>query len=349
MRIAIVTIQSINYGNRLQNYALQEELKKYGECKTLHVDKRKVTLLGYIKRSIRLVRGKTKVDMFTRFDQNIDYDRLVYIQEGNNSQLINKFDYFIAGSDQVWNPLFDFIGDREFLTFANKNQKIAFAASIGIDELPEEHKKLYKEYLKDFKAISMRENSGKDIIKEITGRNDIETVLDPTMLLSANEWRRISKRSIYQPSRPYIFKYVLGIEDNDIDNYIEKKALELGYEVFDLKDFSAGDDRAIGPSEFISLIENSELVFTDSFHGTVFSILFHRPFFTLQRQYQKGYGKMSSRLETLLNMIQMEERLVSTVDQLHNLDMNYDFKKADDIINEKREISKLFLQKALGK
>ena len=268
--------------------------------------------------------------------------------DGQNNRLVNSFDFFVAGSDQVWNPLFDFIGDREFLTFAKPEQRIAYAASIGLNQLPSQYHDVFLKRLDGFKAIAMRESSGTKIVQDLTDRNDIVTVLDPTMLLSREQWHSVARKSKYQPTRPYIFKYILGVDNPELDQEIEIKAKELKFAIFELHDFSKSDTRAIGPAEFISLIENSEMVFTDSFHGTVFSLLFHRLFFTVQRPYQEGFGEMSSRLETLLDMVEMRERLVDSVDQYKKVDLLCDFRKADKVLEERKALSKRFLRNAFG-
>lgn len=343
-KIAIITIQSLNYGNRLQNYALQEVLNKYGLCKTVYKNNYSIKLSSKIKNYIKILRSKTKADYFSKFNLNIKYETR-YI--ANNKNIAKKYNYFVAGSDQIWNPLFKFNDDIEFLSFANDDQKIAYAASIGLSDLPEEYVDVYKERLKGFKAISMREEAGTKIVKDLTGRTDVMTVLDPTLLLEKNKWNEISKKSKFQPDKPYVFKYILGIDNHEIDLEIEKIAKSKNLEIFDLKENSKGDDRPIGPAEFISLIANSEMVFTDSFHGTVFSLIYECPFYTILRPVQEGYGDMSSRIDTLLNMVNMTNRMVRTVNDIESITCECAFETAKKIIDKKRMESLSFLDKNL--
>lgn len=343
-KIGIVTIQSTNYGNRLQNYALQEVLKKYGNCYTIYKSRECISVKSFIRSWAHVIRSKTKSDYFAKFNRNICYDTKLI----SSDNCINEhYDYFVAGSDQIWNPLFKFNDEIEFLSFAKSSQKIAYAASIGLSNLPAEYADIYKERLKSFKAISMREEAGTKIVTELTGRTDIATVLDPTLLLEKNKWKKISKKYKYQPSKPYIFKYILGLNNNGIDTQIEDFAKSNNFDIFDLNVNFNGDDRPIGPAEFINLIENSEAVFTDSFHGTVFSLIYERPFYTILRPTQEGYGNMSSRIETLLNMVNMNNRMVRQEDDIKLIPYECSFEYAKDIINKKRDESLEFLERNL--
>lgn len=343
-KIGIVTIQSMNYGNRLQNYALQEVLKKYGDCYTLYKNKDRIGLKADIRILAHIIRSKTRSDYFSKFNKYIQYDKKT---TSSDCEISNQYDYFVAGSDQIWNPLFKFNDDIEFLSFANDDQKIAYAASIGLSELPTEYVDLYEARLKGFKAISMREEAGTRIVKDIIGKTDIVTVLDPTLLLEKEQWDKISKMSKYQPDKPYVFKYILGIDNHEVDLEIEKMAKSKNLEIFDLKENSKGDNRPIGPAEFISLIENSEMVFTDSFHGTVFSLVYERPFYTVLRPAQEGYGDMSSRIETLLNMVNMTNRMVGSSNDIKSIECDCSFEYVRKIINKKRMESLSFLDRNL--
>ncbi len=343
-RIAIVTIQSMNYGNRLQNYALQEVLKEFGSVKTLQKNSNSIGILAELKKCIHILRSKTRADYFALFNRYIQYDRCILAE---SPSIAEKYDYFVAGSDQIWNPLFDFNGGRELLTFAKPNQKIAFSASIGLDKLPNEYIEKYKSCLCDFKAISMREDLGTRIVKEITNRSDVISVLDPTLLLSKIEWNRICKKSRFQPKSRYIFKYILGIDNEDIEREINKYALERGLAIFDLKESTKGDKRPIGPAEFVSLIANSDVVFTDSFHGTVFSMIYERTFFTIIRPPQNGYGDMSSRIYSLLKCFNMMDRILYKADEIKNMSDICSFTEMYSILEEQRKLAIEFLKKNL--
>lgn len=347
MKIAIVTIQSINYGNRLQNYALSQVLSKYGMCKTFYTKREETSLMRRAKRFLLCMRNKTKFDSFMRFNRNIPYSNYIYGSKQSQKVVNSKFDYFVAGSDQIWNPNFDFISGREFLEFSDKEKNIAYAASIGVDKLTAEELEIYRKRMMNFKLISMREDAGAELVEAMIGRKPL-VVLDPTMLLSREEWIRVANPSVYQPQEDYIFKYILGVNCVETNAAIEVFAKKNKLKIFELKDIESDDQRAIGPSEFISLLMNSQMVFTDSFHGTVFSILFHKPFINLMRNKQAGYGNMNSRLVTLLNLFELQDRLIKSVNDIDVVVKKIDYDKIDAILKKKRVEAFGFLEKALG-
>lgn len=337
MKAEIITIYSINYGNRLQNYALQEALKKIGvDVTTKRVDnditKRK------IKEIIKAIRNKRICDYFSRFDiQNIKFR---YSKECFDSSSV---DYYIAGSDQIWNPNFSFNSDREFLTFAPSKKKIAYAASIGVSELSGEQKTRFKNNLSDFHAISVRENDAADLIYNITGKRP-EVVLDPTMLLTKDEWEKVSQQSKLKVEKPFVAKYFLGIRNKEIEEKIESYARECGCEIIDIT--ADNCPYVIGPAEFVYLLQNSKMNFVDSYHGTVFSIIFNKPFYTFARPNEKGYGNMNSRFETIFALLPINDRYVVNVDNAAFSSI-IEYRNVDAKLEVARNKSIEFLKKAL--
>lgn len=297
MKSAILTIQSVNYGNRLQNYALQTVLERCsnsveslgreagfrGSTATkLKTVKRKLGALGH--------RGD-KLGSFRRFDmQFVAFSKSIVSKEYSSPGLASSYDNFVIGSDQVWNPDFDFNSELEYLPMVPSEKKIAYAASFGVSEITENRKKT-AELLDGIKSISVREAAGANIVHDLTGR-DVPVVLDPTLLLDPADWQKVSvKPEKVDCSSPYVFKYVLG---NDInDERIAALAASRGLEVIDVMD----DALAIGPSEFVWLIAHSDLVCTDSFHASVFALLHHRPLAVYERV--SADADMSSRFDTL--------------------------------------------------
>lgn len=342
--IGIITIQSMNYGNRLQNYALQKVLSEIGICKTFHISKKEIGIKARLKELAHCIRSKTRSDSFTKFNRLIHYET-----KGlhTDNKICEQYDYFVAGSDQIWNPLFNFNGEREFLTFTESRKKIAYAASIGLSVLPEKYIVPYKEWLSDFSSISMREEAGTQIVQSLTGRTDVTTVLDPTLLLNKQDWNKIRKKSQIQPKKMYIFKYVLGIDNAQIDDAIDKFASEHNMEIFELTDSSKGDNRPIGPAEFVDLIAESEFVFTDSFHATVFSLIYERPFYTIQRPSQVGYGDMSSRIDSLLSMVGLTNRIIKTKEDLYRISDECSFESIKKILEIERHKSMMFIGKSI--
>ena len=346
--IGIITIISHNLGNRLQNYALQEYLlSKDYEVKTIPMSSQSL-----IKREIKFI-IKLALSSFTKKCQSVSwqcFDRKIrwenYSVKNNSEDLVKKYDCFIAGSDQIWNPLFHFDQDRMFLTFARKEQRIAYAASIGISELPKECEKDYKEMFNGFSALSVREDDAAKIIKKLTNRS-AKVVLDPTMLLTKEKWEEVTKSSRINIKYKYVVKYFLGVRNNKYDEYIENRAKEIGAKVLDITKYNKENNNVIGPAEFVYLIANSNGVFTDSFHGTVFSLLFEKPFVVFDRPPEKGTGNMSSRLDTLLSKFDIKEQRIVDDSQIFNLHTEVDYKKIGAILQKERKIAEDYLKEAL--
>ena len=347
-KVAIVTINSRNYGNRLQNYALQELLKKFGlKVESIPVEL-KYDFKGKIKLAIKIVLSpfikKYLSVCWDIFDQNISWSKYT----AKDTKIGSQYDYFIAGSDQIWNPIFECNSDREFLVFTTDEKKIAYAASIGLDALPNNEIDRYRRYISAFKAVSVREKSAANIIENL-GCPRPKVVLDPTMLLSVEDWKVVIKKSKLKINERYVVSYFLGIRTAEFDSYIHNQAKEMGVKLIDIMGLPSNIKNRIGPAEFISLLYHSEKVFTDSFHGTVFSVLFHKPFIVFERPYEEGYGKMSSRLDTLLETFNLNEHRVNSKEKLDIIKPEYDYLKVDNILKEKRKESIDFLKEALNK
>lgn len=346
-KVGIVTIISKNYGNRLQNYALQEYLKKLGfDAYTLPY---KLKLGMVIKECIRLCLiylFKYCRNRWVWEDFNRKYIKWATIRS-QDDDLNNRYDYFVAGSDQIWNPLFWINSEREFLTSFNRVKRIAYAASIGIDELPEEFLERYQRYLNGIPNISVREAKAADIVYTLTGRR-VPIVIDPTMLITREEWEAfISSCSIELPTR-YIVNYFIGTGSSNYTRMIKAKAKKEGLEIINLLDENGNAKRRIGPREFIYYILHSERTYVDSFHGAVFSILFSKSFVVIKRPFEEGAGVMTSRLDTLLSTFQFKNRMVENTNQLRQLEDYCDFSQVEDILKEKRREALSFLLNAFN-
>lgn len=337
--IAIVTIESFNFGNRLQNFALQQTLRSLGySIKTLHRIKHSNGIKDKMKHALQYIL-QTKGSKFRKFDSNIEYSSVIIGGDDYPQDLSEQFDYFIAGSDQVWNPHYNFVGISDLLAFAKPEQRISYAASFGVNMIPVEKKDVYADNLSQFKALSVREKRGAEIIKELTGR-DAQVVLDPTMLLTSEQWSKVERKSKFTPKKKYALVYSLGEKSRDFMNSINYYRKEL--DIFDIRSvLNNGREIPVGPAEFLYLIHHAELILTDSFHASVFSILFHKRFITFKRS---GID-MSSRIVSLANTIGAEDKL----DSGNNLDcsVGLDYVMVDQLIEGERKKSIDFLKKAL--
>ncbi len=297
MKIAILTIQGDNYGNRLQNYALQTVLERLGHNAVSL--QRYGGLKGFVRlraRSSRLARRLMadkhgKKASFCAFDSEyIDFSPKVVSSSHVSHGLDSAYDCFVIGSDQVWNPDFSFNSEVEYLPMVPAAKKLSYAASFGVSEIAENRERT-AELLDGIGSISAREAAGAEIVRDLTGR-EAAVVLDPTLLLGPQDWRVVAKKPVNADcDSPYVFKYVLG---NDVNGKrIDRMAQSSGLKIIDVMDPAL----AIGPSEFVWLIAHSELVCTDSFHASVFALLHHKPLAIFERE--SADADMSSRFDTL--------------------------------------------------
>ena len=349
-KVGIITIyDNNNYGNRLQNFATQEKLKKIGlDCLTVkndaYLNNRKCNykemFIFYLKCIKRSIKKNKRKKFFLQFNENIKLSDRIF--NWNNKELLSEFDYICVGSDQVWNPNFDRLSKFELLDCDINNNKIVFAASFGISELPEQYKQKTAEALKTFKAISVREDSGKKIVEELTGRTDVEVLVDPTMLLTPEEWDKVSKKPEQLNFNKYILCYFLGELSEQRKKEIERVAKENDCKIINILD-KKDPFYETGPSEFLYLEKNAFLICTDSFHSSVFAILYNRPFIVFDRE--DSLEKMNSRLDTLLNKFELKDRWYEG--EIKQEQLKTDYTKAYEILEKEREKSMNFLKKAL--
>ena len=334
-----------NFGNRLQNYAVQEVLKKHDlDVKTIK----------YIGLHDDVARSETEKDIsrlnkFKKFNENIAFaDEIIYRELDVRKDFHEDFDYFVIGSDQIWNYTFDTIfSDKAYAAFAPKYKKISLSASFGVNYLPEEGSEDYrisKAGVEDMKAISVRENAGIELVKQLSGRDDAIVLLDPTMMLTAEEWEKVMKKPDSLKTDKFIVKSFLGNSSDKAMQELKRVAEENDCEIIDISDKNS-PYYDMGPAEFLYLEKNAFLVATDSFHACAFSILFNTPFVVFKRD-DNVLQSMHSRIETILGKFSMEYRIFE--DEITDMILNGDFSHTAAILEEERNKAKRFLEEALN-
>lgn len=329
-RIAVVSIYDIhNLGNRLQNYAAIRILSKYGKVENIvsYYNDVDSTLFKSNKQKI-----KTSLKMFLKFDlfkknrmrnknfeifnKNIPNTKK-YGKNYNYLKLDNEYDLFFVGSDQIWNRwLFPTNPEIAFCGFAKENKRVAFMPSVCMDNLSEMQKDEFKKYLKDYKALSCREGTESEMLSNILNRK-VHTLVDPTLMLSQREWRELEKKpDFHDEKEKYMLIYFLGKRNEKIESYFIKVAEKYNLKIVDLLDKDS-NYYTCGPKEFIYLIRNCQIMFTDSFHGSVFSYIFDKPFKNFVRS-DIG-SKMNTRLENLLSVLHINE---TNIEDLSYVDEN---------------------------
>ena len=360
--LAIITwVTHRNFGTFLQAFALQQYLCKKGfDCKILNdssyiinykpnwKNKLKKLFLKLVQKNFREFENScTKShSLFNKFKQNmlrIDYDNHL-------SSLDSKYDIYICGSDQIWNPLFlDDSNSVFFYASFTDKRKIAYAPSIGVSKVPQKYKEKLRKLTMCFDNLSAREQQGVDALHELTGKN-VTRVVDPTLLLDADEWNRLLPAE--SPcNRKYILAYFLTPNKQFINSAIEyakRKDMRLKMFFTDKSYYDYDCDLiAAGPIEFLHYVKHAECLFTDSFHGSIFASIFHTQFFTFKR-FKNKVESQNSRVENLLAMMRINERLIdeNTCDEVYEL-ADIDFKSVSKNIIRSIEESKQYLFKAL--
>lgn len=355
MKACILTFHSANnYGALLQAYALQSFLEMNA------ID---VKILNYYSEDIS---RSYKFPLFSDFFHNTKRSLVLTIQhflfkgkrkkcnsfrkqylcltkeyDKTNIALANdEADIFIVGSDQVWNYQIINQDDVFFLSFVKNKITCSYAASFGVDSIPNKFEDFYKNHLSKIKFISVRENSGVTLCKKIIDR-EVEQLPDPVFLLPKSMWETVQKKP--KSVKPYILVYKITKADKLLTfaKILSKKTgLQIIYVPNDLKDGIIGSlNLSVGPEEWLGYIKNAEYVITNSFHGTVFSIIFKKKFFV---EVANNSNKTGSRLYSLLELFDLQNRLISdnTLIDITDYNQTYDSEIENLVIK-----SKLFIEK----
>ncbi len=355
---------SHNYGSNLQAYALQQIIIGLGcenEIINLRTERQKDLYTVFTKRKgikcfiknlshllyyFPLKRAYYKFEDFinNKLSTTKEYSNEEQLKEANL-----KYDVFIAGSDQIWNPIpKDFVW-AYYLTFVDEGRKVSYASSFGqLASLGDNATKdRISQNLKTFKAISVREQGALDNVKALTGVTP-QIVLDPTLLLTKNQWLDLVKDKRRIVNRDYIFFYTLFADPERMD--IVKRVSKITglpivtsnfsnqYDVFNpfIKKYDAG------PLDFLTLVRDAKLVVASSFHGTVFSTLLNVPFFAID-------GMSDARIRTLLETTGLEHREIKTtnIEEKCSNAFDIDFQSVNERIEAARISSIEFLKKSL--
>ena len=345
--IGIITLQNFmyfNYGGVLQNFALYYYLKKMGySVEAIHCDANTFNnmcrLEIYKKFKVKVVRQNKKLkfiktnnlvrkrdENFKKFIKtNMDCKNYPWYSQVTYNKISKRYRAVVIGSDQVWHPQFalnEISMDTFLLSFLPAEKRISYAASFGVSELPDKIKSKVSQELSRYHAISVREEAGAEIVKKLTQR-EVPVVIDPTMLLSAEEWREVAKPLKNEIKKPYILKYFLGEQSNEQREEIVRISNKYDLEILELANKNCPEEYISGPAEFLNLFDNATLIYTDSFHATVFSILFGKPFVVYNRT-EKNVENMESRIHTLLKKLGLESRLPNCVKEENLFFCDYD-------------------------
>jgi hypothetical protein len=351
--------RAINYGAVLQAYALAESIKKMG-CNPIILDYKNQlierqynpkyisnkSLKGIMSSILTYSRKKKKRDKFEGFRAKYFHlQEISNLYSSESAEQLKNYKAFVAGSDQVWNYSLTDYDKAYFLDFVSDPQKKnSYAASFGFDKIPDEYIEEYRVLLESFNYISVREEQGSEIIKNLLNRH-AEVVLDPTMLLSKEEWGRITKED--KINKDYILIYQLAGSQSLLD-FAVKLSKQTNCKIINISDairkrIKAKYFTGVGPQEFLGLFNNASYIVTNSFHGTAFSIIFNKPFFV---ELQPPPAKTNSRLENVLDTFDLRSRQIINGTN-EDIFTNIDYVTVDKKLESERKRSLDYLKRIL--
>lgn len=375
-----VCYQHRNYGSQLQSYATTVELKKRGIDFEIIRYKKKITPALLLKSLPRLFnpvfindrvlvryQKKLKLLMHPQLKQNNNIRNSclakfskehftslspMYYGYDELCKAAEKYDAVMVGSDQLWAPSGITSNFYNLMFAPDEKTKISYAASFGVSQIEKKYHNLYNQFLSRMDFISVRENSGKKLVESLSDKS-AEVVVDPVLLLDKEDWdREIPDKRLYD--EPYIFAYFLGKSPeyrNAVTKFARKKGLKIvtshHMDSYNKADKSFGDYAPfdVGPAEFVNLIRNAEYVFTDSFHGSVFSMLYKKKFLVFNRYSDKSISSKNSRIDSFCRNYGLSERRFDG--NIDDVDNEIDFDTVHKKVENHRAESRAFLDRAL--
>lgn len=361
-KIGILTwLHNENYGSVLQGYALQKFLIDEGfdaehidynasiKTKVLNLIKNRNSLKLFIEKwnfyQIKKVcKNPNLLKMRSHRFNDFKVKNMKLSERYTNPEELKgtngKYDIYISGSDQIWSPML--LNPVFYLSFVeDKYKKIAYAPSFGVSSIPEIKKNKIAEMLNKYDRISVREEQGTKIVNQLTGRI-VRSVLDPTMLLTEDKWEKVA---IKPKDEKYVVCYFLTFNKEYYEKakeFADRKNLKLILISTTKETYTLDCDIRIdvGPSEWLGYIKYADYVFTDSFHGCVFSMMFEKIFFIFKRFSDSNANSQNSRIYNFINIFGMDNILVNDINKFDFYsEINIDYVKIKETLNEESKKS----------
>lgn len=351
-----------NYGTSLQCYALHRKLESLGyKVSFISAGYHSFGVKTYLKGFLSFI-GALKIFYFiqwmlmdkknqkrVRF-QAKTINEIELFSSRQVHKIVLKTDCFVTGSDQIWNTFHKFYSFN-FLSFAESVKRIAYATSIGTSNVKEEYREYVKVLLQRFSHIGVREKEAVGVLNELTGRDDIRQVLDPTFLLTSDDWLDLAKDSEYEDILPndYVFCYFIG-NNGCYSDYLKEVCRRIGLSsiiiipshenpLFNFED--AYIYKNAGPVEFVDLLRRAKFVCTDSFHATALCINLSVQFVEFMRFSDDDPRSQNSRLYDLLHHYSLMNKIFKPDSSEWYCPI--DFKRVQTILNNDRGDSLNFL------
>lgn len=370
MKIALITIhRTNNYGALLQVYATQFILEKYGHVTV--IDYRNPLVESSLKRLrfsfsisgfkalakdvLRLlprIRALKKVNNFIETELNLSES---FDAHSIKKNLNLEFDYYVCGSDQIWNPncvsAIAELDENYFCAFAkDESKRISYASSAGAHNFSDKETEKLKHLLSKFSSLSVREEALSKFLESLMSK-EVAHVLDPTLLLSESDWLRILSNTVQHEREEvpddYILVYTVP-KSKLLTSAITSVKKHLGLKVVSIdQGLYTGHDvdvqiRDASPYEFIDLFSKAAFVITDSFHGVCFSINFNKPFMAVSP------GAYSNRIDSLLNALGLTDKCVSGIADIDQFNYDFDFISSGVTLESKRNYSLEYINSAFS-
>lgn len=376
----VIAYGGINFGTLLQDFATVKKIKDFGyQCEIIRY-KKHLSIYEKIKLFLRLIRigdfsaqsrslnkkwnvfwnkryakeRSLRIKASKRFGKEnleplfVEYDGYENLCKGSRN-----YDLVLVGSDQIWS-LISLYGNFYNLMFVDDEiPKVSYASSFGVSQIPSFQKDATKKYLDRFAMIGVREDSGKNIVDSLS-KNKATVVSDPTMLLTASEWKAFIADSTIEIEKQYIFCYYLGTNVESREAAIELKK-KTGMPIVAIKhsdEYFAYDEtfgdmtlNDVDPKDFLKLINKADFVCTDSFHCSVFSILFHKKFMSFYRYREQSKSSRNTRIDNLLGLFSLSDRIYNGNINVIYEDINY--KEIEKRLADYRNFSLDFLKREL--
>ncbi len=384
MKIGLVcNFYIYNYGSILQSYALQQYVRNNGydlEVINYHDvpnKRQKIQILFRLKWKNFLNLRKIISKLNKKSEMKKDASYIDTVSKRNNAcdefvlkhfplskrcnsiedvqSLCGKYSLILLSSDQLWGPE-DLIRDYHTLRqFPKQIKRVAYATSFGVSEIPSFLEDTVRDFIPQIESVSVREKTGQKIIKDICNR-DVPVVVDPTMLLTKEQWKSVFSEERIIDER-YVFCYFLGENKEHIQvvkQFCTQKSLKLVSilhpEDYNTKEYRFADQypQGIGPAEFLNLIYNAEYIISDSFHASVFSVIFNKKFMVFDRYRSKTGNSRNTRIVNLMDMLQLKERHYHYHESFADLmDAEIDWVSVNNKLEENRKLSMEYLNDSL--
>lgn len=296
---------------------------------------------------------------FDQFDINFNnhLSKIFPSYENLKQECANNYNMVITCSDQLWSPSALASGFYNLMFVPEKTLKCSWASSFGVKKIPWYQVKRTKKYLNRIQSISMRENRGAEIVKELTGR-DVPVLMDPVFAFSKNEWDQLIEFEDCSKYGEYIFCYFLG------DNPIHRKAAKIlaektGLKIVTLRHldrFVANDEEFgtyapydVGPETFLNILRNAKYICTDSFHGTAFSIIYEKKFIVFNRYDDSSSNSKNTRIDSICENLSLSKRRFKDINTIYeNMIDSIDYNHINEYLKIYRQKTIDYLKRVLN-